>query len=104
MALSCLKDPARRDDVASLNQLAEIGRLEPVGGEPVLGEFQINCLLLHASTLHLRRLWSALQGAGGEIGEVVQLGVTVFVACNLGQLPDCDLRILNANTAPSSGT
>jgi hypothetical protein len=84
LSLSGLEYSAWRDDIARLNQLAEIGRLEPVGGELVLGEFQIDCLLLHSSTLYLRGLGSALQGPGDEIGEVVQLGVTVFVARRIG--------------------
>src|SRR5260370_27892989 len=85
-SLPRLKDAAGSDDVTSLNQLAEVGRLKTVCCEPILGEFEIDCLRQDASTFHLRCLWSALQGAGDEIGEVVQLGIAVVVARGCRQL------------------
>src|SRR6266404_1482048 len=52
LALSRLEDSAGRDDIVGLNQFGQIGRLQSVGGEPILREFQVNGLLLHASALH----------------------------------------------------
>ena len=49
--MSRLEYSARCDDIVGLNQFAEVSRLEAVGREPILREFQIDCLLLHASTL-----------------------------------------------------
>src|SRR5580704_6976333 len=103
LPLSRLKNPARRDNIAGLNQLVKIASLQPVGGEPILGEFEINCLLLHPSTLHLRRLGSALHGAGDEVREIIKLCVTVFVTRGLRQLLACFCWIVNDDRLPGIG-
>ncbi len=103
LPVSGLEHPARRDDVARLDQPAQVRGLEPVGGEPILGEFQIDDLGQDASALHFRRLGSALHGTRDEVGEVVQLGVGVLVARNLGQPRAGVRRIVDDDRAPGVG-
>src|SRR6266478_3395434 len=73
------------NDVTSTKHGSKRRWLEPVRGQPSLRIFKVDHLRQYASPFHLGRFRRTLNGASNQVRKVVEIGVTVLVARDLGQ-------------------
>jgi hypothetical protein len=77
-ALGCFHSSPRRDDVPSRKNFGEISRTQAVGCQEIDG------LRQNAPPLHFGNFESSLQRSANEVRKIIELGVAVFVAGNVG--------------------
>src|SRR5258706_793491 len=103
LLLPSLERAAGSNNVTSTEHVSQSCRLEPIRGKPCLRIFKIDNLRQYASPFHLGRFRSALNRESDQIGKIVEIGVTVFVTSDLGQLCGSFLGIANDDGFPSVG-
>src|SRR5260370_13417385 len=103
LLLSGLEGAARSNDVTSAQHASKSPWLQPVRSQPVLRVFKIDRLRQYSAPFHLGRFRRTLNGASDEVRKVVKIGVAVFVARDLGQLPASFLGIADDDWFPSVG-
>ena len=81
----------------------EISRTQAVGREAILRVIQIDGLRQNAPPLHLGNFGSSLQRSANQVRKIVEFGIAVFVASNVGQFRSCFPRIADDCWIPRIG-
>ena len=95
--------PPWRDDVPSRDDFREISRTQSVGRETILRIVQIDGLRQNAPPLHLGNFGSTLDRSPNQVRKIVEFGIAVFVAGNIGQFRSCFPRIADDRWRPRVG-
>src|SRR5260370_6368568 len=103
LLLSGLEGAARSNDVTSAQHASKSPWLQPVRSQPVLRVFKIDRLRQYPSPFHLGRFRRTLNRATDQVRKDVKIGIAVFVARDLGQLPASFLAIANDDWIPGAG-